>query len=105
MAKLAYLFYESNKDYILKVDAKGNFNFHGNQYFKSKNCLMPNGNSDSNKKCVNTVSGDKKPEWVAQKSEKPVVTEIRCFHCKMLNHPRSECPKLQSRSTTVRELN
>ena len=44
MAKLADLFYESNKDCNLKVDAMGNFNSRGNQYFKPKNCSVPNGN-------------------------------------------------------------
>ena len=33
MAKLAYLFYASNRDGSVKVDAKRNFNSRGNQYF------------------------------------------------------------------------
>ena len=41
------------------------------------------------------MSGDRKPEWVAQK---PVASKIRCFHCKMPNHKRSECHRLQRRS-------
>ena len=41
------------------------------------------------------MSGNRKPEWVAQK---PVASQIRCFHCKMSNHKRSECPRLQPRS-------
>ena len=57
---------------------------------------MPNVNSESSKNGVNAVSGDKKPEWVAQK---PVAFQVQCFHCKIPNHKRSECPKLQPRST------
>ena len=56
---------------------------------------MPNFNSDSSKNGVNAVSGDRKTEWVAPKSVAP---QIRCFHCKMPNHKRSECPRLQPRS-------
>ena len=56
---------------------------------------MPNVNSEPSKNCVNAVSEDKKPEWVAQK---PVAPHIRCFHCKMPNHKRSQCPRLQPRS-------
>ena len=41
------------------------------------------------------MSGDRKPEWVAQKL---VASQIRCFHCKMSNHKISECPRLQPRS-------
>ena len=41
------------------------------------------------------MSGDRKPEWVAQK---PVASQIRCFHYKIPNHKRSECPRLQPRS-------
>ena len=41
------------------------------------------------------MSGDRKPEWLAQK---PVASQIRCFHCKIPNHKRSECPRLQPRS-------
>ena len=59
---------------------------------------MPHDNSKSNRNGVNIVRGNKKPEWVAQKSEKRIVSQIRCFNCKMLNHRRSECSKLQSRS-------
>ena len=47
------------------------------------------------KNSVNAVSGDRKPEWVAQK---PVASQVRCFHCKMPNHKRSECSRLQPRS-------
>ena len=74
MAKLADLFYESNRDGNVKVDAKRNFSSRGNQYFKPKNFSMPNVNSESSKNGVNAVSGDKKPEWVAQK---PVASQIR----------------------------
>ena len=56
---------------------------------------MPSDNSKSNRNGVNTMSGDKKPEVVAQKSEKPMASQIRCFYCKTLNHRRSEYPKLQ----------
>ena len=72
-----------------------NFISRSNQPFKPKNVSMPNGNSESSKNGVNALSGDKKPEWVAQK---PVASQIRCFHCKMPNHKRSECPRLQPRS-------
>ena len=90
MAKLADLFYESNKDCNLKVDAKRNFISCGNQYFKPKNLLMPY-DSESNINDVNSVSEDKKPELVAEKLERPVPSQIRCFHCKILNQQRSEC--------------
>ena len=56
---------------------------------------MPNVNSEPSENGVNTVSGDRKTERVARK---PVAPQIRCFHCKMPNHKRSECPRLQSRS-------
>ena len=95
MARLAELFYESNRDGSTKMDARRNFNSRGNQYFKPKNFTMPNLNSESSKIGISAVSGDKKPEWVAQK---PVPAQIRCFHCKMPNHKRSECPRLQPRS-------
>ena len=41
------------------------------------------------------MSGDRKPEWVTQK---PVTSQIRCFHCKIPNQKRSECSRLQPRS-------
>ena len=88
---LADLFYESNRDGNVNIYAKDNFNSRSNQYFKPKNLSMPSDNSESHRNCVNTLSGDKKPEWVAQKSEKPVAFRIRCFHCRMLNHRRSQC--------------
>ena len=56
MAKLADLFYESNRDGNTKIDARRNFNSRG----------------------VSAVSGDRKTEWVAQKL---VATQIRCFRC------------------------
>ena len=96
MAKLADLFYESNRDGNVKVDVKRNFNFRGNQYFKLNNFSMPNVNLKSIKNGVNTVSGDKKSQWVA--------SQIRCFHCKMPNHKRSECRKLQPRSNNCASL-
>ena len=101
MAKLADLFYESNRDENTNFDARRNFYSRGNQPFKPKNFQTPNVNSEPSKNGVNAVSGDRKPEWVAQK---PVALQIRCFHCKMPNHKRSECPRLQSRSTIVQEL-
>ena len=70
-------------------------NSRGNQPFKPKTCSMPNVNSESSRNGVNAVSGDKKPEWVAQK---PVTSQIRRFHCKMPNHKRCECLRLQPRS-------
>ena len=30
-------------------------------------------------------------------AQKSVASQIRCFHCKMPNHKRSECPRLQPR--------
>ena len=54
-----------------------------------------NVNFEPSKDSVNAVSGDRKPEWVAQK---PMASQIRWFHCKMPNHKRSECPRLQPRS-------
>ena len=95
MAKLADLFYESNRERQGKIDARRNVNSRGNQPFKPKNLSMPNVNSKTSKKGVNAVSGEKKPEWIAQK---PVASQIRCFHCRMPNHKRSECPRLQPRS-------
>ena len=50
MAKLADLFYESNRDGNAKIDAWGNFKSRGNQPFKPKNFSMPNVNSESSKK-------------------------------------------------------
>ena len=94
MAKLADLFYESNRDGNTKLDARRNY-FRGNQPFKPKNFQTPNANFESSKNSVNAVSGDRKPEWVAQKQ---MASQIRCFHCKMPNHKRSECPRLQPRS-------
>ena len=44
MAKLADLFYESNRDGNVKIDAKRNFNSRGNQHFKPTNFSMPNVN-------------------------------------------------------------
>ena len=95
MAKVADLFYESNRDGNTKIDARRNFSSRGNQPFKPKNFQMPNVNSELNKNGVNAVSGDRKTEWVAQKS---IASQIRCFHCKMSNYKRSECPRLQQRS-------
>ena len=95
MAKLADLFYQSNRDGITKIDDRRNFNSRGNQPFKSKNFQMPNVNSELNKNGVNAVRGDRKTEWMAQK---PVAPQVRSFHCKMPNHKRYECPRLQPRS-------
>ena len=95
MAKLADLFYESNRDGNAKIDARRNFFPRGNQPFKPKNFSIPNVNAESSKNGVNAVSGDKKPDWVAQN---PVASQIRCFHCKMTNHKRSECHRLQPTS-------
>ena len=100
MAKLADLFYESNRYGNAKIDARGNFNSRGNQLFKPKNFSMPNVNSESSTDGVSVVSGDKKPEWLAQK---PMASQIRRFHCKMritkdLNVP--DC----SQGRTVQEL-
>ena len=95
MAKLADLFYESNRDGNSKIDARRNFYSRGNQPFKHKNFQMPNVNSESSKNGVNALSWDRKTELVAQK---PVDPQIRCFHCKMPNHKRSESPRLQPRS-------
>ena len=100
MPKLADLFCESNRDGNAKIEAKRNFNSRGN-HFKPKNFSMPNVNSESSKNGVNAVNGDRKPEWVAQK---PVAPQIRCFHCKMPNHKRSECPRLHQGRTPVQEL-
>ena len=49
MAKLADLFYESNRDGNAKIDARRNFNSRGNQPFKPKHFLVPNVNSESGK--------------------------------------------------------
>ena len=62
MAKLADLFYETNRDGNAKLDAKRNFNSRGNRHFKPKYLSMPNVNSESSKNFVNAVTGDKKPE-------------------------------------------
>ena len=78
-----------------KLIDRRNFNYRGNQPFKPKNFSMPNVNSEPSKNGVNAVSGDRKPEWVAQK---PVASQIRCFQWKMPSHKRSECPRLQPRS-------
>ena len=95
MTKLADLFCESNRDGNTKMYARRNFNCRGNQPFKPKNFQMPKVNSQSSKNGVNALSWDRKTELVAQK---PVAPQIRCFHCKMPNHKRSECPRLQPRS-------
>ena len=78
-----------------QIYARRNSNSRGNLPVKPKNFLMPNVNSESSKNGFSAVDGDKKPEWVVQK---PVTSQYRCFHCKMPNHKRPECPKLQSRS-------
>ena len=39
MAKLADLFYESNRDENAQIDTKRNFNSRGNQHFKPKKFL------------------------------------------------------------------
>ena len=101
MAKLADLLYESNRDGNAKIDDRRNFNSRGNQPFKPKNFSMPNVNSEWIKNGVNAVSGDKKPEWLAQK---PVASQIRCFHCKMPNHKRSECHRLQPTSNNCTRI-
>ena len=62
IARLADLFYESNRDGNVKVDVKRYFNSLGNQYFKPNNFSMPNINSESSINGVNTVSGDQNPE-------------------------------------------
>ena len=46
MTKLADLFYESNKDGNVKVDAKRNFNSRGIQHFKPNNFSMKNVNPE-----------------------------------------------------------
>ena len=95
MTKLAYLFYESNRDGNKKIDARRNFYSRSNQPFKPKNFQTPSVNLEPSKNSVNAVSADRKSEWLAQK---PMASQIRCFHCKMPNHKRSECPRLQPRS-------
>ena len=95
MAKIAYLFYESNRDGNTKFDTRRNFYSRRNQPFKPRNFQTSNVNFEPSKNSVNAVSGDRKPEWVAQK---PSTSQIRCFHCKMPNHKRSEYPRLQPRS-------
>ena len=94
-AKLAYLFYESNRDGNTKIDARRNFNSSGNQSFKPKNFQEPNVNLEPSKNGINAVRGNRKPEWVAQK---PVASQIRCVHCEMANHKISQCLRLQPRS-------
>ena len=95
MAKLADLFYESNRDENKKIDARRNFYSRGNQPFKPKNFPTPKVNSEPSKNGVNAVSGDRKSEWLVQKSVAP---QIRYFNCKMPNHKRPECPRQQPRS-------
>ena len=82
IAKLADLFYESNRDGNTQFDAGRNFYSCGNQLFKRKNFQTSNVNFEPSINSVNTVSGDRKPEWVTQK---PMASQIRCFHCKMPN--------------------
>ena len=101
LAKLADLFYESNRDGNTKIDASQKCFPRGNQPFNLKNFPTPNVNSEPSKNSVNAVSGDRKTEWLAQK---PVASQIRCFHCKMPIHKRSECPRLQPSQTIVQEL-
>ena len=80
---------------------KRNFNSRDNQPFKPNNFSITNVNSEPSKNGVNAVSGDRKSEWVAQN---PVASQIRCFHCKMRNHKRSECPRLQPRSNNCAKV-
>ena len=84
-----------DRDGNTNIDARRNYYSRGNQPFKPKNFQTPNANFESSKNSVNAVSGDRKSEWVVQK---PVASQIRCFHCKMPNHKRYECPRLQPRS-------
>ena len=77
IAKLADLFHESNREGNAKIDGRRNFNSRGNQPFKPENLSMPNVNSEPSKNGVSAISGDMKPELAAQK---PVASQIRCFH-------------------------
>ena len=47
------------------------------------------------------MSGDKKPELVAQR---PVDSQIRCFRCKIPNNKRSEWSRLQPRSNNCERV-
>ena len=96
MPKLADLFYKLNKDGNTQIDARRKINSRGNQLFKPKNVQMRNVNSEPSKHGINAVSVDRKTEW----AQKPVAPQSRCFHCKMPNHKRSECPSLLSRSNS-----
>ena len=78
-----------------KFYARRNFCSRGKQPFKPKNFQTSNVNFEPSKNSVNAVSMDRNLEWVAQKL---MTSQIRCFHCKMPNHIRSECPRLQPRS-------
>ena len=80
----------------MKVDAKRNLNSRGNHYVKNKNFSMLNNNFDLNKNGPNAVSGDRKPEMVTDTLAKQIASQIRCSYYEMLNHRKSECPKLQS---------
>ena len=73
MLKLADLLYESNRDGNTNIYAKRNCYSRGNQPFKAKNFPTPSKNS------VNAVSGNRKPEWLAQK---PMASQIRFFIAK-----------------------
>ena len=90
MATLVDLFYESNKDRNVKVNAKGNFNSCNNHYAQNKNCAMLNDNTESNKNGANAGSEDKKTEIFSNTSAKTTASQNRCFYCKTLNHRRSE---------------
>ena len=101
VAKLADLFYESNRDGNAKIDAIKNFNSRGNQPFNLKNFSMPNVNSEPSKNGVNAVIGHKKPYLVAQE---PMAPQIRCFYCKMPNHTDLNVPNCSQGRTIVQEL-
>ena len=62
---------------------------------------MPNVNSESSKNNVNAMSGDKKPEWVAQK---PVTSEIGVFIGKCQITKDLNVPDSSQGLTTVQEL-
>ena len=87
MAKLADLFYESNRNGNTKIDATRNFNSRGNQPFKPTNFPMPNVNA------VNAVSGERKTGWETPKFG---VFIVKCQITK--DHKRSKCSRLQPRS-------
>ena len=73
-----------------------NFKSRGNHYVKGMNFRRWMIILNRIKMVRMQLAADKKPETGAE-SAKPTASQIQRFYCRMLNHRRSECFKLQSK--------